>query len=731
MRQNYFDKRKFGKEALILFLISIFTFILTCISLYAQTNTHVLAVISAEPAGYVGYYDTHYDSSNDTIIRKIITALEEDTENSYDKEIYVLNKDENTFLSSTGDVPDAVKEQLTSNVNEKLIVIEDSTCNVTSFDHYKVLVKARVPQIIVQFADTISILTVVMLVVFAIALLLLAMFHKLFAEGSVGRLVATIVLILVVVFSFAGNSLYTELETIELAKQTEEANLKLDLVAICQNADEIGISDQAQLLEVANSIAKASQTIKEVTSSHDLQGKAIDAGSADEIVSTFNIVTDDAQIKNLKMNSQIEALLMLLLAFMLVYELQNKTRMDQKQKESGAKVELTESDYRMRTVLMVKGVCISAFGVVNVLRIRQVVMMHWTDNVAILISTIFTCTMVASVLGSFISSTLLKLCKSVKTYSVLVLCIGMVGTFMCGISSNIVIFFTGLMIFNAANSQISMFSDFYSSLISDINRKDKCQVEFSSGDSIGRVVGNIIGGVISVVLSYAVVQMMAALCLGIALLICLAFDKSELNVNFDEANSTKSDISNILKALIRSDVLVFSLCIVLPASIIYTLVQYKLPLDVAALGLSVLVVSLAKTMQRVIQVYAKSLYHVVSRHVSITTHLITYIAMSGVVVLFYMLNNSLVGMIVSVAALGLMDGMGYYTITKAFREMEALDGTQESDRMVGLNLARKIGDTIAPTLLSVFGNGAALPTMIIIAPFAYLAKIRAKLSKKN
>ena len=89
MRQNYFDKRKFGKEALILFLISIFTFILTCISLYAQTNTHVLAVISAEPAGYVGYYDTHYDSSNDTIIRKIITALEEDTENSYDKEIYV------------------------------------------------------------------------------------------------------------------------------------------------------------------------------------------------------------------------------------------------------------------------------------------------------------------------------------------------------------------------------------------------------------------------------------------------------------------------------------------------------------------------------------------------------------------------------------------------------------------------------------------------------------------
>ena len=731
MGQTYFDKRKFQKEALTLFLISIFIFVLTCISLYAQTNTHVLSVVSAEPAGYVGYYDTHYDSSNDTIIKKVIIALEEDTKDSYDKEIYILNKDTNTFLSSTEDIPDAVKEQLNSNVNEKLIVIEDSTCKVTTFDHYKVLVKARIPQIISQFIDTIVSLILVMLVIFAIALLLLAIFHKLFAEGSTGRLVATIVIILAVVSSFAGGSLYTEIKTIDLAKQTEESNLKLDLAAICQNADELGISDQAQILEAANSIAKSSQTIKEVTSSLDLHGKAIDKRSADEIVSILNIVTDDASIKNLKMNSQIEALLMFLLAFMLVYELQNKTRREQKQKKSVAKVQLTASDYRMRTILMAKGICISAFSVVNVLRIRQVVMMHWTDNVTILISTIFTCTMVASVFGSFISSIILKSCKSVKTYSIFVLAVGMIGAFMCGISSNIVIFFAGLMIFNAANSQISMFSDFYSSLISDIDRKDKCQVEFSSGDSIGRVVGNIIGGVISVVLSFAVVQMMAAACLGIALLMCLAFDKNELKVNLDEAHSTKSDMSNIIKALIRSDVLIYLLCIVLPSSIIYTLVQYKLPLDVAALGLSVLVVSLAKTMQRVIHVYANSLYHVASRHMNIIIHLVAYISISGGIVLFYMINNSLVGVIVSVAALGLMDGIGYYTTTKSFREMEVLSSTQESDRMVGLNLARKVGDTIAPTLLSVFGNGAMLPIMIIIAPFAYLAKVRAKMNKKN
>ena len=721
-----FDTRKFQNEALILFSISILIFALTCINLYAQTNTRVLSVISAEPAGYVGYYDAHYDASNDDIIKQIITALEEDTANSYDKEIYVLDKDTNTFLSSTGNIPDAVKNQLTSDVNEKLIIIDDSTCNVTSFEHYKVLVKARVPQIITQFIDVIATLTLLMLSVFVVALLLLALSHKCFTEGSAKRLVTTIVLILAVVFSFVGSSLYVELKTIELAEQTEASNLKLDLVAVCQNAEALGISDQAQLLEVGNSIAKSSQTIREITSSADLQGKAIDPSFADEIVNTLEVITDDDEISDLKMNSQIEALLMLLLAFMLVYEFQKKTRTKQKQRMRGIEVALTASDYRMRTVLMVNGICMSAFNIVGVLRIRQVVMLYWTDNVTILISAIFTLTMIASVIGSSISSSILKTCKNVKTYSVFVLSIGIAGAFMCGASSNIVIFVVGLVVFNAARSQIMMFADFYSSLLADVNRKDSCQVEFSSGESLGQVIGNIIGGVISVVLSFAFVQIMAAACLGVSLLLCLAFNRSELKVNSDEVRSAKSDITNILKILIRSDVLVYSICIVLPSSIAFILVQYKLPLDVATLGLSAVVISLAKTMQKVIRIYANPLYHVVNRHMSITFHLVAYVVLSGVVVLFYLLNNSLVGMIASVAAMGFVNGAGYYATTKAFREMEALASTPESDRMVGLDLVRRIGDTLSPTLLSAFGNGVALPVMIIIAPFAYLAKVRSK-----
>ena len=731
MKQTYFDKRKFKREAVSLFLVTFFIFALTCISLYAQTNTRVLSVISAEPAGYVGYYDAHYDASNDDVIKAIIVALEEDTADSYDKEIYVLDKTTNTILSSTDAVSDDVREQLTSSVNEKLIVIEDSTCTVADFDHYKVLVKANVPQIIAEFVDTIEALTLIMLGVFALALLLLVLTHKFFAEGSTGRLIATIVLVLAVVSSFAGSSLYVELETIDLAVQTEEDNLKLDIAAICQNTEALGITDQAQLLEVANSIAGSSQTIKEVTSRVDLQGKAITSESANEILGTLEIVTDDDEVGDLRMNSQIEALLMLLLAFMLVYEFQKKARMKQEQRMRGAEAVLTESDYRMRTVLMVNGICMSAFNIVNVLRIRQVVMIYWTDNVTMLISTIFTFTMIASLFGSSVSSMILKSCRSVKTYSIVAICVGIVGAFMCGISSNIVIFLAGLIIFNAARSQIAMLSGFYSALVSDVNRKDSCQVEFSSGESLGQVVGNIIGGVLSVVLSFAVVQVMVAACLGVSLLLCLAFSKSELEVSSDEAQSAKSSAANILKVLIRGDVLVYSICIVLPASIAFSLVQYKLPLDVAALGLSVLVISLAKTTQRVIQVYANALYHLVSRHVSINFHVVAYVAISGVLVLFYILNNSLAGMIITVAAMGFVDGAGYYSTTKAFREMDVLASTQESERMVGLDLVRRIGGTVSPTLLSVFGNGVALPIMIIVAPFAYFAKVRSRTHTSN
>lgn len=721
-----FDARKFRNEALALFSITIFIFVLTCISLFAQTNNYVLSVIAAEPAGYVGYYDARYDASNNDTIKLIAGLLEKDTADLYDKHIYVLDKDTGAIISSTGEVPDAARQQLTGSINEKLIYIGESACKLTDFDHYKVLVKASAPYLFDDFVYSLASFAATMLRSFAAAVVLLALVHRFLPEGSRRRLTATIVLILAVVFSFAGNSLRLELTTIDLARQTEELNLRLDVEAMCQSPDVIGLSDQAQLLEVANYIAKSSQTLKGVTASADLSGKPVDAASADQILDTFQVVGDDAAVNNLKMNSCIEAVLMLLLAFMVVYELQNKARMEKKLQARGAKATLTSYDHRMRTALMAIGISMSVFSVVNVLRIRQVVMLHWTDNVAVLISTVFTCTMIASVVGSSLSSVTLKLCKSVKTYSVFALVVGIAGALMCGISSNIAIFFAGLMIFNAARSQIMMLADFYSSLISDVDRKDACQIEFASSLSLGQVIGNIIGGVIGVVLSFSFVQVISAACLGASLLFCLSFNKNDLAVRADEAAGAKSGSSNMLKTMVRGDVLVYAICIVVPASIVFNLVQYKLPLDVAALGLSTLVISLAKTTQKVIRVYANSLFHVVSRRLSLLTHLVAYVALCGVIVLFYMLSNSLVGMIASVAAYGVVNGAGFYVTTKAFREMEALANAPESDRMVALDLARRLGDTVSPTLLSVFGSGPALPVMIIVAPFVYLARAKAK-----
>lgn len=586
--------------------------------------------------------------------------------------------------------------------------------------------KASVPELFDAFVDAIATLAVIAACSFVVAMVLLALVRRFLAEGSTGRLAATIVLILAVVFSFAGSSLYAELEAVDLARQTEESNLKLDVETMCQSPDVLEFSDQAQLLEVANYIAKSSQTLKEVTADADLSGKPVDAASANQILDTFKVVGDDTAVNNLKMNSYIEAVLMLLLAFMVVYELQNKARKEQKQKKRGVEATLSENDYRMRMVLVVVGICMAAFNVVSVLRIRQVVMLHWTENVALLVSVIFTCTMVANVIGSFISSIILESCKSVKTYAVVAVGTAMAGAFMCGASFNIVIFIVGLLVFNVGGSMMLMLSDFHTSLISDINRKDVCQVELVSGFSLGQVIGNIIGGVISVVLSYAVVQVMAAVFLGAALFLCFSLSKDELALHTVKSHGVKSNMTSVLKVLIKGDVLVYAICIILPSAIAQSVVQYKLPLDVAALGLSALVVSLAKTTQRVVRVYANPLYHVVSRHVSATFHLVAYVALCGGVVLFYVLSYSLAGMIITVGAIGFINGAGGYATTKVFREMDVLSGIQESDRMVGLDLIRRIGSTVSPTLLSVCGNSVALLIAIAVAPFIYLAKVKSK-----
>ena len=390
-------------------------------------------------------------------------------------------------------------------------------------------------------------------------------------------------------------------------------------------------------------------------------------------------------------------------------------------KKTGA-ADLTENDKKIRTALLLIGLASACFGIVNVLRIRQVVMANWTDNVSAIISIIFTATMVATIIGSIISSTLLKKCGSVKTFIIVTCALGIAGSIACCISNNVLIFVAGLLIYNLAYTTSRMSDDFYITLIDDAGRKDRCGVEFNAAKGIGTVVGTIAGGIVSEVVSFAFVQMVTGVLFLLIVLYAMRFNGADFKT-CGSKSSIKDTISCVGTAVKKPRLLLFMVCVVMVGSLPYMLIQYKLPLDIAALGFSAVVLSFIKTAQEMVEIYARPLYHIISRRLTPVMHAALYMVVSGIIMIFYMLSGGSIVMIaISIACIGLADSAGQYSVTKSFREHPDLTDVPESDRIVMLRLTQKAGDTITPPFLSALQGSLALPLVAIVLPIIYLVQ---------
>ena len=407
---------------------------------------------------------------------------------------------------------------------------------------------------------------------------------------------------------------------------------------------------------------------------------------------------------------------------MLAKETRDRAIAATRAKKSGA-AELTPNDKKIRTVLLLIGLASACFGIVNVLRIRQVVMANWTDNVGAIISIIFTATMVATIIGSTISSTLLKRCGSVKTFIIITCILGVVGSVACCISNNVLIFIVGLLIYNLAYTTSRMSDDFYNTLIDDPGRKDRCGVEFNAAKSIGTVVGTIAGGIVSEVVSFAFVQMVTGVLFLFIVLYVMRFNGADFRTRGGNESNIRKTLSCVGAAVKKPNLLMFMLCVVIMGSIPYMLIQYKLPLDIAALGFSAVVLSFIKTALELVEIYARPLFHVISQRLTAKTHAAFYVAADGVAMVLYMLSGSSIVLIsLSVAFMGLVEAGGQYAVTKSFREHEDLKEVPESDRIVMLRLTQKVGDTVTPPFLSALQGTLVLPIVTIAMPMLYLVR---------
>ena len=723
-----FDKKKFLDEIRAVTVIALFIFVLAVINLCAKTNDQILSAGTMEMAGYVTIYNSHYDeagTSRAEELKQIEVSLESDKDAGCQRQFYILDKGTGEIIC-TGDAGDQVSEELNSQVNEKTIIIDNCSCKVVDFDHFKLLVKMNTQAAYNEFISAVGSYALLSVGTLACAFVVVALGHKLVANREAVRTGINIVITLAVVATFAGEALYAEMSQLDTVSSVEQQTLEQNLEAICNQSSVAQQVDKAALEEVGNAMAGASSTLGSVAFVGDESHIGGQAGSNSLVASRdVQVAQDEGKLKNERVGFYIQAALLMLLALILANETRARAQAAAKADAAGA-ADLTANDRHIRTIIMLVGLACACFDLINVLRIRQVVMANWTDNIAFMISAIFTATTVVTVFGSLAASAVLKRCGSVKTFAVVVCGLGAVSACLCGLSNNVIVFVAGLLVYNIARTGARMSDDFYATTIDDRGRKDRCSVEFNAGKSIGKVVGTIAGGIVCVMVSFSFVQVVV----GVMYLLIAVYALRLSGEGFDMRDAgaggkggVKESFASVVTAARHPSALLYMTCVAMMGSVSFMLVQYKLPLDIAALGLSTVVLSFIKTLGDVIEIYSRSLFHVVSHRVDAVTHAVLFVVSSGAIILIYMLaGGSLVVVSAAIALLGMINGAGIYAITKAFRELPDLADMPESDRIVALRLAQKAGDTISSPLLSIFHSGPVLPVIVMALPSLYLLR---------
>lgn len=731
-----FNRSRFLKEIRVFVLVALFIFLLSFFGLFSQTVDFVLSFQSMEASSYMEYLDSNYNKNNNEEIKETITRLENEELDNLKKRIYVLDKDTSTLItSSTGisseNTKSRIDNELSAQTNRDFIFIDFHCCRTADLDHYKILVQVESFPVYEQFFDraltfagkSLAILLVVILVLFVLR-------FKILGDKRRVNIVVSSIVMFCFVATFSLQALQTELNGLDTLSYQEKETVISDLNYVCNGEYNGKIADLEFLEKIAKDLTNNSISIQEIKFKNieSFKANGVTAGAYD-IENSVEITQDTDAIQNKKMNFYIKAALMLLLAFILIVELYAKrgsAYIDRQENKGISPVSLSKNDIKLKHILFVVGVASAGFTLVNVLRIREVAMLNWTENVSLMIDLIFTITLIATVVSSFFSSVILKKCGSIKKYILTVCAMCLIGAFLCGSSNNPIIFVIGLVVLNTGTATVKMTDNFYTTLIDDIKRKDRCYIELDSGRSIGEVVGNIAGGVISVMASYAFVQILVGIIFLGVVVYTLSLKAPAVKKSEVDTTSFKEIFGSLKNVLKSKDTTLYLLCLVVPGSIPYMLIEYKLPLDVAALGLSAIVLSFIKVVASMVNAYSMPLYHVVSRHLNPLDHALIHRLICISVVLVYLLNTSVFMMVITIALIGFLNGIGTYAVTKTFRELPDNQEVPEADRFVALRVISKAGDTITPTLFSTIHNPFVLAGLGFAAPLIYYVNNKCK-----
>ena len=248
---------------------------------------------------------------------------------------------------------------------------------------------------------------------------------------------------------------------------------------------------------------------------------------------------------------------------------------------------------------------------------------------------------------------------------------------------------------------------YYSYLFDNEKERVETMAFISGGAFAGQCMGTVLGGIMAGQMPYRLVYILSV--------ILLIFPFLLLRRIHIEAVLTIGNLKSAFRVLKNYRAVLYLVLMVIPLFACTVFTSYTVPLSIDDFGYSATVVSALLLSSYLIAAYAGPIVtKLIVRAMSSLSA--TYIYCIGVafMVAAFSLGKTFPLLVLVVLVLGFLDSFGPNVMTTAYTELESAGEYSDSDALLIYILVTRIGMTIAPSIIILYGSSLALSGMLII-----------------
>ena len=330
------------------------------------------------------------------------------------------------------------------------------------------------------------------------------------------------------------------------------------------------------------------------------------------------------------------------------------------------------------------------------------------------------------IVGVCSSEYIAKVSKSFSSFLITAIIFSGAGMIVRGLATHYIVMLIGFMAVGFGYGCFYIGIRYYAYLFADEKDQMETLAMISGGAFAGQCMGCVLGGIMAGQMAYRTVYLFAVLLMIPALVLCI---KHKVN-----AHITTGGLARSLKNLRRPRVLMYLILMVVPMFACTVFTSYTVPLETDAFGYSATMISALLLGASMLSAYAGPFmtgFFTTNMQPKSATY-IYCIAISFLIAVFE-LGNSFPLLVLVVLLIGLMDSFGPNVMTGAFTQITGNSDGAKGEGLILFILFTRIGMTIAPSVILLFGSSLALSGMVItgLALFMLLGTIANIITEKR